>query len=256
MNGILYISFGTTYDEARKRDIDSVHEAIKSKYPTTLVEQAFTSDMIRRRLRDRGISYPSVEEALIKMKREGVTNLTLSLGLLLPGEEYKNKILKVVELYRNEFESIRIARPLMATDADISFVARAITKMYEPQENYAYVLMGHGTKDASNLLYAMLEQEVYRQGRADIFIGTVEAEPTIEDITHRLTEGNYSSVILAPLMQVAGDHATKDMAGGDGSWEESLKRSGFEVHTVLRGLGSYKEFIDRYVALIECAEEK
>lgn len=255
MNGILYISFGTTYDEARVRDIDSVQKAIEIQYPGVVVEQAFTSNIVRSRLNTRGVFYLSVEEAFIKMKQKGVANLTLSLGLLLPGEEFKKKILRVADRYRDEFKSIRIARPLMATNADILFVSHTLSQIFKPQRDHAYVLMGHGTRDASNQVYVMLEQEIQKQGRSDIFIGTVEAQPSLKDIMPRLLEGNYSSVTLAPLMQVAGDHATNDMAGSDESWEVSLKESGFQVESVLRGLGSYKEFIERYISLIESAKE-
>ena len=40
-------------------------------------------------------------------------------------------------------------------------------------------------------------------------------------------------------MIVAGDHAKNDMAGNDeDSWKTILIKNGFEVHTVLDGLGS------------------
>lgn len=47
-------------------------------------------------------------------------------------------------------------------------------------------------------------------------------------------------VILAPFMIVAGEHAKNDMAGEEkDSWYSRFCAAGYEVETVVKGLGEY-----------------
>ena len=47
-------------------------------------------------------------------------------------------------------------------------------------------------------------------------------------------------ILLAPLMVVAGDHASNDMAGDEeDSWKSEFEREGYQVSCVLKGLGEY-----------------
>lgn len=42
-------------------------------------------------------------------------------------------------------------------------------------------------------------------------------------------------------MIVAGDHANNDMAGDEeDSWKTQLKKEGYEVECIVKGLGEYK----------------
>ena len=51
-------------------------------------------------------------------------------------------------------------------------------------------------------------------------------------------EGEYRRVVLRPLMIVAGDHANNDMAGDEeGSWKFAFEAAGYQVETVVEGLG-------------------
>ncbi|MBQ9480485.1 MAG: sirohydrochlorin cobaltochelatase, partial [Selenomonadaceae bacterium] len=55
-------------------------------------------------------------------------------------------------------------------------------------------------------------------------------------------------VILMPLMMVAGDHANNDMAGDeDDSHKKILEAAGFQVETVLKGIGENKKIQQLYV---------
>ena len=55
-------------------------------------------------------------------------------------------------------------------------------------------------------------------------------------------KGTYKKVVLRPMMVVAGDHATNDMAGDEeDSWKSIFENAGFEVTCVLEGLGQEYE---------------
>ena len=46
-----------------------------------------------------------------------------------------------------------------------------------------------------------------------MIVGTVEYDPSIDDVIAELKETGATAVTMMPLMSVAGDHATNDMAG-------------------------------------------
>jgi sirohydrochlorin cobaltochelatase len=100
--------------------------------------------------------------------------------------------------------------------------------------------MGHGTEADSNKDYEILAGKLAAQGYRDYLIGTVEAEPTLDDVIAQATALGVKNITLLPLMIVAGDHANNDMASDeDDSWKSVLQGKGFTVTPVLKGLGQY-----------------
>jgi sirohydrochlorin cobaltochelatase len=83
-----------------------------------------------------------------------------------------------------------------------------------------------------------MQQVLSEAGYEHYFIGTVEAEPSVEDLLKAVQAGDYRRVVLRPLMIVAGDHANNDMAGDEeDSWKSLFEAAGYEVTCVLEGLG-------------------
>ena len=97
--------------------------------------------------------------------------------------------------------------------------------------------------------------ELTEAGKTNDCIGTVEAEPSIEDVVAAAKAGGYTRVVLEPLMVVAGDHANNDMAGDEeDSWKTILQNEGFEVVPVLRGLGQIEGVRAVYVDHVKNAK--
>lgn len=72
-------------------------------------------------------------------------------------------------------------------------------------------------------------------------MGTVEGYPEISQVLKQLEKCGPKKVVIAPLMIVAGDHAKNDMAGDEpDSWRTIISQKGYEVQTVLKGLGEYE----------------
>ena len=61
---ILVVAFGSTVDSAREHQIDAVVNRIKEKYTDYEVRLAFSSRIVVKRLRDRGIEIPTEQGAL------------------------------------------------------------------------------------------------------------------------------------------------------------------------------------------------
>ena len=136
-----------------------------------------------------------------------------------------------------------VGEPLLTSDDDFSRVADAImnaTAEYDDGQT-AICFMGHGTEADSNAVYAKMQSVLAAKGADNYYIGTVEAAPTLEDVLAMVRARNYSKVVLRPLMIVAGDHASNDMAGDDDSWKRAFEDAGYQVTCVLRGLGELEE---------------
>lgn len=242
---ILVVSFGTSYEDTRKVTIDSIEEHIESRFKAYEIRKAFTSHMIINLLKKRdGIQIDTPEEALEKLEKEGYKEIIVQSLHIIPGEEY-DYVNKVVKTFSNKkiFEKIVLGRPILyfkgnseAIPDDYSLAIEAI-KLQLPKDG-AIVLMGHGSPHPANACYACLQQVLKDKEINNVYIGTVEGYPTLDNIIHNLKKDKVNKVTLMPLMIVAGDHCINDMASDDAdSWKSILKKEGFTVELYLHGLG-------------------
>lgn len=239
-NELLVVSFGTSYNDNRRLTIGAIEEAMETAFPDYAVRRGFTSQIIIDHVKDRdGEIIDNVGEALDRAVANGVKNLVIQPTHLMNGLEY-NDLVNEVAQYADAFDSISIGEPLLTSDEDFQAVAEAIvsaTASYDDGKT-AICFMGHGTEAESNAVYAKMQQVLTDEGHANYFIGTVEAEPTVEDVLALVQAGEYERVVLRPLMIVAGDHANNDMAGEEeDSWKTTFENAGYEVVCEVKGLG-------------------
>lgn len=238
---ILVVSFGTSYNSSRDLTIGGIEKAIAKAFPDYTVARAFTADTIIKILKEReNLVIDNVDQALARAANNGVKTLIVQPTHLMDGFEYTD-LQKTLSKYEGKFSKVVLSKPLLTTDEDFSRVADAITaktKKFDDGKT-AIVFMGHGTEAASNGVYSKMQGVLSSKGFANYYIGTVEATPSVEDLRKELhKKATYSKVVLLPLMVVAGDHATNDMAGDeDDSWKSIFKKAGYEVECVLEGLG-------------------
>ncbi|MBP3854994.1 MAG: sirohydrochlorin cobaltochelatase [Ruminiclostridium sp.] len=254
---ILMVSFGTSYNDSRDKTIGTIEEAVQAANPDYDVRRAFTSQIIIDKLKERdGLEIDNVDEAFARLEADGVKDLTVQPTHVMSGYEYDD-LIEVVRANADKFDSVKVGAPLLTSDEDYTNVINAITvatSEYDDGET-AIVFMGHGTEHSSNATYSRLQQKLIDAGKKPYCIGTVEAEPSIEDVVAFVKNFGYKRVILEPLMVVAGDHANNDMAGDEeDSWKTILTNEGFEVVPVLRGLGEIPAIRDIYVDHVKNAQ--
>ncbi|MDE6686942.1 MAG: sirohydrochlorin cobaltochelatase [Lachnospiraceae bacterium] len=271
-NEILVVSFGTSFNDSRVSDIKGIEDAIQAANPGWTVRRAFTAQIIINHIQARdGEHIDNMEQALERAVSNGVKNLVIQPTHLMHGAEY-DELMEAVEAYRDQFETVRVAEPLLgAVGADATVinddkeaVAIALTEAAVRDAGYdsldkadadgvAFVFLGHGTSHTAKVSYSQMQTQMAELGYNNVFIGTVEGEPeetSCEAVIDAVAQAGYTRVILRPLMVVAGDHANNDMAGDDeDSWISIFKDSGnFEsVDVQITGLGSIDAIQQIYV---------
>ncbi|MFO7749208.1 MAG: sirohydrochlorin cobaltochelatase [Desulfobacteraceae bacterium] len=251
--GILLVAFGSS-EASAQISFETIEEKIRAVYPETPVFWAYTSHIIRNKLAGQGKILNSPEVALARMADENFTHVAVQSLHTIGGAEYHD-LRRVVGAYQTMgcFEKILLGYPLLSTQEDMARAVDAILENIPEQrsKDEAVVLMGHGTHHPSNAFYAALMFQVQLED-PNVFIGTVEGYPGIEEIQGLLAGKNISTAWLMPLMSVAGDHAKNDMAGDDpDSWKSVLTEAGITCRPVLKGTAEYDNFVEIWVDHIQ-----
>ncbi|MBF0573855.1 MAG: sirohydrochlorin cobaltochelatase [Desulfamplus sp.] len=246
---ILLVAFGSS-EESSQISFDNIDKKTKAAFPDVPVYWAYTSHIIRNKLAKQGKILDAPEVALGKMRAEGFTHVAVQSLHTILGEEY-DELKKVIDSfkYMGGFEKIILGYPLMATQDDIVKVIDAILKNIPKQRkaNEAVVLMGHGTPHPANAFYAALMFQIQLKD-SNIFVGTVEGYPEIDDIKELMLNKKIKKAYLMPFMSVAGDHAKNDMAGDDAdSWKSLLTKAGIESEAILKGTAEFDDFINIWI---------
>ena len=277
-NELLVVSFGTSFNDSRTADIGGIEKALQTAYPDWSVRRAFTAQIIINHVQARDDEkIDNMDQALQRAVDNGVKNLVVQPTHLMHGAEY-DELTEAVESYKDKFESVSIAEPLLgevgdsddAVNDDKKAVAEAITTEAVKTAGYddldaaeadgtAFVFMGHGTSHTAKISYSQMQSQMNDLGYDNVFIGTVEGKPedtACEAVIEKIKEAGYKKVVLRPLMVVAGDHANNDMAGDDeDSWKSQFEASGAfdKIDTQIAGLGEIAAIQDLYVAHTKAA---
>mgnify|MGYP004566918685 FL=1 len=273
---LLVVSFGTSFNDSRVADIKSIEDALQEANPDWSVRRAFTAQIIINHIQARdGEKIDNMEQALERAVANGVKQLVVQPTHLMHGAEY-DEMCAAIDKVRDKFESVEIAEPMLGEvgsdatviNADKEAVAKAVVAAALSESGYestaaakeagvAYVLMGHGTAHVAKVTYSQMAAQMDKLGYENVFIGTVEGEPedtSCEAVIAAVKEAGYTTVVLRPLMVVAGDHANNDMAGADeDSWKTMFEAAGFTVNCQISGLGRIADVQALYVAHTKAA---
>ena len=273
---LLVVSFGTSFNDSRVADIKSIEDALQAANPDWSVRRAFTAQIIINHIQARdGEKIDNMEQALERAITNGVKQLVVQPTHLMHGAEY-DEMCAAIDKVRDKFESVEIAEPMLGEvgndatviNADKEAAAKAVVAAALEESGYestaaakdagvAYVLMGHGTAHVAKVTYSQMATQMAKLGYENVFVGTVEGEPeetSCEAVIEAVKNAGYTTVVLRPLMVVAGDHANNDMAGADDdSWKTMFEAAGFTVNCQISGLGRIADVQALYVAHTKAA---
>lgn len=242
---VLLVSFGTTHDDTRAATIDAFYHKVKEAFPQLTVTHSFTSRIILRRLKARGIEIDTPLEALLKLRAQGITHVVIQSTNIIEGEEMES-LRKDVETMRPFFKEIRLGTPLLYSTEDAFHVVEILTQRHpvnEKQKEHV-LFVGHGTEGPATAIYSQLDYMLKSTGHPYHHVATIEGYPTQEDALRLIQAQKGKLVTLAPLMFVAGDHAKNDISE---DWKNALEARGLQVQLSIEGLGEIPEIQDIFM---------
>lgn len=240
---ILMVHFGTTHDDTRALTIDAINKKTAQAFPGIEVREAYTSRMIMRRLKEKGIVKLNPVEAMNKLIADGYTHLIIQPTNIIEGIEME-ALRKEVALYQDKFKDIRLGNALLYSPEDYQATVKALAASLAGKTKGDCIFVCHGTYHPANSTYGMLDYVMKAQGHKNYHVGTIEGYPTMDDVLRELKANNAKEVTLVPFMFVAGDHAKNDIAG---EWKEELEKKGYKVNVILKGLGENTAIQDLFI---------
>lgn len=273
---IILAAFGTTDEEALGA-LMHIKIRVQAAFPGHEIVLALTSRFIRRAWRRRAAQteyrreHPELPEeifspvsplsALAALQEDGPRRVLVQSLHITDGAEYRDLATVVAQLAGitalnpagPPFPGLVLGPPALGGGSD-NFLHRAAEALGQlaaetREQQAALVLMGHGNEYLQPGVYGDLERTLRTRYGPDIHLGLVEGGPGLPEVTAGLRAGQPGrTVLLAPLMVVAGDHAKNDLAGeGPDSWASILAAAGYRIEVRLQGLGLNDSWADIYV---------
>ena len=239
--GLLIVAFGTSVPEAVPA-LKALDADFRAAFPDAAVEWAYTSQIVRKKLAERGTPVGGISDGLAALARKGVKVVRVQSLHVMAGEEFsalERAVLLDVKAHPGRFEAVYLGRPLLESRQDAREVAAAVLQSCggrAPGEGL--VLMGHGQAHGRADLVFEGMRRAFVEADGLTFMASVEGSRTFEDLARELATRNVKTLWVQPFMIVAGDHARNDLAGEEAdSWASRLRAQGFQVKTNLLGMG-------------------
>lgn len=253
---LLVISFGTSYHDTCARNIDACEQQLAQTFADRDLFRAFTSGMIIRKLSQRdGMDIDNPQQALQRLAQLGYQDVAVQSLHVINGDEYE-KVANEVRAHQPHFQRLVLGTPLLSDFHDYEQLMQALSQQMPPlADDERVVFMGHGASHPAFSAYACLDHLMTVRG-FPARVGAVESYPEISLIIEGLKQAGVRKVHLMPLMLVAGDHATNDMASDEeDSWKTQLEAAGINATPWLQGLGENPLIREMFVEHLKRALE-
>lgn len=253
---ILVVSFGTSYIETMQKNILAIETKIKEAFPKYSHYHAWTCERVIRKVKkSHQIFIPTIEEAMMQMIHDGITDVIIQPTHLIDGSE-NERLQTISRSFQKDFSTMVFGLPLLGSIKDIKDLAAYFhSAFYHLSETEALIMMGHGSSTIADQTYTVLNQSFQEFPLPQIFVGTMENKDSIHEIIDILKTKNIKKVFLTPLLIVCGIHAEHNMAGSQSdSWKSQLEQAGFEVSCLMKGLGEYSFVCSKFIEHIKNQE--
>lgn len=246
---LLMVHFGTTYDDTREKTIEAINEKAQQTFPDLEVRDCYSSRIVVKRLKERGISKATPVEALFRLRADGYTRLIIQPTFMVDGVEM-DRLRSEIEQLHPFFTEISIGTPLLYDVEDAKRVADILVRRHpaDKKKREHLLLVGHGTPTPATALYSQIDYMLKASGNDNCHVSTIEGYPTQEDAIRLIKTAKGRKVTLVPFLFVAGDHATNDIST---EWKEALEQEGLQVTLHIEGLGEVPEIQDIYIEHIK-----
>ena len=149
---LLMVHFGTTHDDTRAQTIDAINAQARKAFPDLEFREAYTSRIIIRRLKARGVVKNTPLDALLQLRGEGYTHIIVQSTNIIDGVEMES-LRRDVESVLSFFKEIRVGTPLLYSVEDAEKVTdilgqrlnASVQQSAKKKGKEHFVLVGHGT---------------------------------------------------------------------------------------------------------------
>ncbi|MCP4717353.1 MAG: anaerobic cobalt chelatase [Deltaproteobacteria bacterium] len=245
---IVLVAFGTSPPNARKV-FDYIDSRAKEHFPGHDIHWAFTSEIIRRKLKTQGIITQSLTEVVASLRQAGIKRAVFQSLHVAPGQEF-NEIKKV----DTTGLTIAVGDALLATDADIEAAIKAVETNISPDAPNILVAHGNEHHPEFNVQILKFAQKI-EAIHSNTWVCSVEGQPGTEKLQKAAQPAaQKGEVNFIPLMIVAGDHIMNDVMGDeDDSWKNVVAA---QKTNCAKPLGYNDEILEIYFQHLENALRK
>ena len=254
---LLMVHFGTTHDDTRALTIDAINAKAREAFPNLEMREAFTSRIIIRRLKARGIEKLTPLDAMLRLRSEGYTHVIIQSTNIIDGVEMESLRRDMVSV-QPFFKEIRIGTPLLYSTEDAEKVVSILgerldataqgKKTSNKKSTEHFVLVGHGTYTPSTAIYSQMDYMLKAKRLKNFHVSTIEGYPTLAATLAQLKETRPKQVTLIPLLLVCGNHTKEDIVG---VWKPEMEKAGYQANVRMQGLGEQPAIRKLYMEHIE-----
>lgn len=229
---VVAVHFGTTSDAARILSIERFNTRIKETFPLYDFREAWTSQKIIDKIKDKEIIKQTPRQILEQLKLDGFTHILIQPSFVIEGVEM-DYLKYIVNLFQHNFKSIRLSQPLLANPADYEKVVEVERTVYKDKKSMN-VLVCHGSMGSKNTQYTMLDYVIRDEGLNNWTVATIEGYPSFEHMLRVLKASGIKKVNLIPFLFLAGEYAEQEISV---KWRKALESEGYKVKVMTHGLG-------------------
>ena len=239
--GILLVSFGSANREAVEDSLGKLEAETKEHFSSYAVYRAFTSEKICEKWQNTyQCPVDSLEKAFHRMKKDGMEQVIIQPIYVVQGKEYE-KVRKQVDMWKNQFRILKLGKALLSQEEDYKRCVHAIRNRWKAEPGKSRVIVGHGTKEASQSAYGMLEYTFRALGDSDVAVGTLSGYPAIREVLWNLSRQHPEKIELIPFFLIRGEKAEQEILHPETGWAARLREEGYEVETIRSGLLELEE---------------
>jgi sirohydrochlorin cobaltochelatase len=234
---IVLAAFGTSTQAFATYDYFGAQ--VKKRYPAYDIRWAFTSHLVRQKVsRQKGRELKDLATTLRELQQAGYNRVAVQSLHIVPGEEWEKEVVMI----SREVPGLKVAlgKPLLSSAEDRERVLEALAPTFpRDRQRTAVVLVAHGSPSPQGTAAYLAFDRLLRSRCPNVFLGTVEGQPTREEALAQVRKFGPQTVVLRPFLFVAGEHVANDILGaGPESWKSLLlKQKPYRLEGITQGLG-------------------
>jgi len=284
---VLFATPGTSCASAM-RVYEEISRAAKLRFPEIETRWTFTSAPVRRKFSEQGFAALDPRDALAALQTDGFMRVVVMPLHLSDGLEF-SELKQTVADWTNTAATARrppvqispatimqvgIGQALLADENSwrlmLKIFCSEIRALEKPtsgstamadaerlassrtEDIERIILVAHGSEDLKGRQTIQRASEICRDVDPRLILGALLGRPDLADVIRECKAAGTTKVWLLPCMLVAGYSVQQEIAGaGESSWDSTLRRAGFEVVPVVKGLGEITRIVQVWLGAVE-----